>query len=187
MTHSSTSNNGGAGSSSSPFFGPEEEFDCPEEDECEIDWDQMPGFGDDDNDEESGASEGTSTSNAAITTPALEETAAATVTSSPRKQHPQPIQSQRVTLEMGWQVQECLVESSSCSEACSTCQGTGLSVCRFCHGKTFVKFGNDVRSCIICQEKGTEECHTCRGTGAISPWAKTLDDFHSKNETNVSP
>ena len=26
-----------------PFFGPEEEFECGEEEECEIDWSLMPG------------------------------------------------------------------------------------------------------------------------------------------------
>jgi hypothetical protein len=30
-----------------------EESDCPEEDECEIDWDAMPGFDDDDEGEKS--------------------------------------------------------------------------------------------------------------------------------------
>jgi hypothetical protein len=36
---------------SGPFFGPEEEFDCPDKDECEIDWDAVPGFGDDNEDD----------------------------------------------------------------------------------------------------------------------------------------
>lgn len=70
------------GSHTNVFFGPEEEFECPDEDECEIDWDTMPGYSE--NEEEN--------PNEELHPPA-----------SFAKQH-QSLEKSRLMFEMSWQV-----------------------------------------------------------------------------------
>lgn len=152
-----------------PFFGPEEEFACPDEEECEIDWDLMPGFGDDDN------------------TVAAEEEDESDVDLQPRQsfgsQALESLEKGRVHLEMSWQMNECETDKDSCSDFCPDCAGSGYQACRFCRGVGIVAFGNEFRPCLICADAvvGQEHCSSCRGTGQIAPWASTMMQQHLKN------
>lgn len=138
-----------------PFFGPEEEFDCPDEEECEIDWDAMPGFADDDDDEEDQTIED-SLSYGSLAFASLEK--------------------ERVKYEMSWQMEECQEDQDLCEDFCEDCVGRGKIPCRFCRGTAFVVFGDEFRKCLICSE-GKEACSSCRGTGHIAPWATTMNQY----------
>ena len=96
--------------SAGPFFEPEEDFECPDEEGCEIDWDNMPGFDDEEEEE-----------------PVLDETsfAAQAVASMERS---------RVQLEMRWQIDECETDVDTCEDFCEDCAGSGKQYCRFCRG-----------------------------------------------------
>jgi hypothetical protein len=146
--------------SPSVFFGPEEEFDCPQEEECEIDWDKMPGFADDDNDNNK-----------------VEEEAYSYEELQPRessfaKQVHQSLEKSRLMFEMSWQVDECNVNHDSCSDFCPDCSGSGRQFCKFCRGTRNVAFGTEFRICMICTSDGKVACPTCRGTGSIAPWVR---------------
>ena len=147
---------------SGPFFGPEEEFECPDEEECEIDWDLMPGFADDAEDESD-------------------------VDLQPRqsfaKQALDSLDKGRVRLEMNWQMDECETDQDTCSDFCPDCAGSGRQPCRFCRGTGMIAYANDFRPCLICATaavKGQEDCASCRGTGKIAPWASTMEDHLKK-------
>jgi len=151
-----------------PFFGPEEEFDCGDEEECEIDWSLMPGE-EEDNEED------------------YEEEK--DIDMQPQQSFgnqakPASIDKSRVRLEMNWQIDECETNEDSCSDYCIDCAGSGRQACRFCRGTGLVSFGNEFRPCLICSD-GTEECSSCRGTGRIAPWASTMTD-HLKSEKGDS-
>lgn len=134
------------------FFGPEEEFECPEEEECEIDWDKMPGFSDEENPNED---------------------------LQPQESYikqDQSLEKSRVMFEMSWQVDECNADQDSCSDFCPDCAGSGKQRCKFCRGTGVVAYGNEFRTCLIC-DHGFVSCPTCRGTGRIARWATTHDRF----------
>jgi hypothetical protein len=146
------------GSRPSIFFGPEEDFDCPEEDECEIDWDKMPGFSDDENPQDD---------------------------LQPQESYVKQdlsLEKSRVMFEMSWQVDECNEDQDSCSDFCPDCAGSGKQHCKFCRGTGVVAYGNEFRTCLIC-DHGFVSCPTCKGTGRIARWAVTHDNFLSDAST----
>lgn len=90
-------------------------------------------------------------------------------------------EKQRIRLEMHWEMEqtkeECDVQdASTCSDACSDCQGVGHTTCQFCMGAKHISLseGNDV-SCPVCDEQGKQVCQKCRGTGRIAPWTELAD------------
>ena len=95
------------------FF--EDESDCPDEDECEIDWGAMPGFEDDEeNDGESDGENSKEKEQAAII---IEEEQ---TTDKLDKLEPQEtyvrqversVEKSRIILEMNWQIEDCIVAS----------------------------------------------------------------------------
>jgi hypothetical protein len=142
-----------------PFFGPEEEFICPDEEECEIDWDRMPGFMADEKEDESDVDLQPRPTYGSLAEDSLDRG--------------------RVRLEMNWQIEECETDETSCTDFCLECAGSGRQPCRFCRGTGVVVFGKDFRSCLICSETmmiGQENCSGCRGTGRIAPWASTMKE-----------
>jgi hypothetical protein len=145
---------------SGPFFGPEEEFDCPDEEECEIDWDLMPGFGDDDENEVEENPGSLSFGSLAL----------------------ESLERERVRFEMGWEIDECRGDEDLCEDFCSDCAGNGKVACRFCHGTNYIVLGDDFIPCIICSE-GREDCAPCRGTGQIAPWATTMGQYLNVSNT----
>lgn len=185
----------------SVFFGPEEEFDCPEEEECEIDWDKMPGFDDNNSgDEESSKSSNTETNNNSkqsihnnnnmvmeytnIGDEVDEDLQPAYDPHQNNRNNIQSLEKSRTFYEMSWQVDECNVESADnnnnnskhCSDFCPDCAGSGRQFCKFCRGTRTIAFQDgDFRTCIICSADGRVECPTCRGTGGVAPWAATHD------------
>jgi hypothetical protein len=126
------------------MFGPEYEDDCPEDGECEIDWDKMPGFEDDEEEEEAEEKEADSS-------------------------------SARRRMEMHWGMTEaaedCDIEAPvTCgSDPCQDCRGRGVKSCRFCNGKMVLTWSTNLAKCSICQH-GTEVCPTCRGSGWVADW-----------------
>ncbi|KAL3936139.1 MAG: hypothetical protein SGARI_002689, partial [Bacillariaceae sp.] len=178
-------------------------FECPDEEECEIDWDRMPFDDNDDaNDTPStagsdnlqtssgGVSASTSDSNTNNLELSVEEYT--NIGDEDPKDDLQPqsyehqvansLEKSRVFYEMSWQVQECEVEEDRCSDFCPDCAGSGRSFCKLCRGTRTIAFGSDFRTCIMCDEDGKTECASCRGSGQIAPWVKTaaaLDDLSS--------
>lgn len=154
-----------------PFFGPEEEFVCPDEEECEIDWDRMPGFEGDDSD---------------ANKVNVEEESDVDLQPRPNfgTQALDSLEKGRVHLEMSWQMDECENDSDTCSDFCSDCSGSGKQPCRFCRGTGIVSFGREFRPCLICVHAvvGQETCSSCRGTGKIAPWASTMKDHFKRSE-----
>lgn len=184
--HDGNDDDNDQGRHSGIFFGPEEEFECPEEDECQIDWDRMPGFADDqeevDNDNRRGSSAQTVDSRSrafAVEDNELEVDAdlqprqLETSSTTTRKTE----STSRLHLEMNWQMDECTTNEDTCSEFCPDCAGSGTTTCKFCRGTKTIAFGGDFRSCLVCHEDGRVECPRCRGTGAISPWAKAHNEY----------
>jgi hypothetical protein len=161
-----------------PFFGPEEEFACPDEEECEIDWDMMPGF-DEDSD--------TSNSNLEV-----QDEDESDIDMQPRpsygSQALESFEKGRVHLEMNWQIDECETDKDSCAEFCPDCAGSGHQACRFCRGTGIVSLGNEFRPCLICTKAvaGQEDCASCRGTGQIAPWVSTMEE-HLKSDEQETP
>jgi hypothetical protein len=164
------------------FFGPEEEFACPDEEECEIDWDTMPGF-DDDNNEHNVQTEPSAPENSQRHDPTLEYTNIGD--EDPADDDLQPksyeyqvqnsLQKSRTFYEMSWQVDECNVEPDSCSDFCPDCAGSGRQFCKFCRGTRMIAFGKEFRTCLICDVDGRVECSSCKGTGSVAPWTVTYD------------
>mmetsp|Transcript_65865 Transcript_65865/g.184135 ORF Transcript_65865/g.184135 Transcript_65865/m.184135 type:complete len:234 (-) Transcript_65865:191-892(-) len=160
-----------------PFFGPEEEFACPDEEECEIDWDAMPGF------------EGNDESSSKLLDDDVDEDES-DVDMQPRptffgSQALESFDKGRVRLEMNWQIDECETDKDSCADFCPDCAGSGRQPCRFCRGTGIVSFGNEFRRCLICTKAvvGQEDCASCRGTGQIAPWASTMEEhLHLKSD-----
>jgi hypothetical protein len=175
---------------SGPFFEEEFEFECPEEDSCEIDWDKMPteenvqaapNLDDDCEDEDEceidwDSMPGFDNDDAEELEEQIAEVSQADVEEL-EKQIAKVSQAEesikgRVRLEMNWQIEECETEKDSCEGFCPECAGSGKLPCRFCRGTGFVVFGNEYKPCQICTD-GFEECSECRGTGKIAPWTKT--------------
>jgi hypothetical protein len=169
------------------FFGPEEEFECPEEEECEIDWDRMPGFADEGEAEHNVETEPSVQENSHRDNknPVVEYTNIGD--EDPADDELQPIydhsqhkihnsvEKTRTFYEMSWQVDECNVEPDTCSDFCPDCAGSGRQFCKFCRGTRTIAFGKEFRSCLICDVDGRVECAACRGTGSVAPWAATHD------------
>mmetsp|Transcript_33525 Transcript_33525/g.41067 ORF Transcript_33525/g.41067 Transcript_33525/m.41067 type:complete len:145 (+) Transcript_33525:75-509(+) len=89
------------------------------------------------------------------------------------------IHSVRKNLELKWQIglslEECdLIDIRSCGTKCATCDGEGISECRFCGGTGFFTIGDVLvgggKSCLICGGGGEEKCQKCRGNGWIAKW-----------------
>jgi len=157
------------------FF--EDESDCPDEEECEIDWSAMPGFADDDNDDNNETSEKKvdSTPTNAIETHLIgDETDELEPQEAYVRQAERSVDKSRTILEMNWQIENCMVDEDSCTDFCSECAGSGKTWCNFCRGTGIIAFGNEFRPCLLCKE-GRIDCSACSGTGKISPWAKTHD------------
>jgi hypothetical protein len=178
---------------SGSFFEEEFEFECPKEDECELDWSKMP---------ESEAKNAVQPSDTAKpedvdcededeceidwdAMPGFEE--------EEFKEEPQMASTRtfgfqaqksmnkgRVRLEMNWQIDECQTDEDSCEGFCQECAGSGTMACRFCRGTNVVAYGKEYRTCVICAE-GKEACSSCRGTGKIAPWTTTYLDGHNKS------
>jgi len=182
----------------SDTVGPFPDEECADEEECEIDWDSMPGMGGANDDDEN------ENENIEAPSPGQQEEAEAAGT-----------ESARVRLEMMWGLKEaeedCLVDMpETCgSEPCEDCRGRGVVKCRFCNGSAVIGFmrqrpveleeqeqsvvgGREQQqrapqmqetpsfmSCTICRE-GHEVCTKCRGTGWIAGWA-TLSDSTASN------
>ena len=149
---------------SGPFFGPEEEFECGDEEECEIDWDAMPGFDDDSAEEENFGFEDEE-----------EEVEVESMTFGDLARG--SLEKQRTKMEMGWQIDECEMDEDLCEDFCPDCAGGGKQPCRFCRGTSYIVFGDQYRPCLICSAKGKEDCASCKGTGKIAPWATTMEKF----------
>lgn len=151
------------------FF--EDESDCPEEDECEIDWGAMPGFEDFEEEEPKEEKEETTNINRHLIGDETDEL-------EPQEAYvpkvERSIDKSRTILEMNWQIENCLVDEDSCTDFCPECAGSGKTWCKFCRGTGVIAFGNDFRSCLLCVD-GRVDCSACSGTGKISSWAKTHD------------
>jgi hypothetical protein len=165
------------------FFGPEEEFECPDEDECEIDWDRMPDFDEDDNSKDEHNVEATSyaATSKSDARPIIQEYT--NIGDEDPNDDLQPrsyehkvqnsIEKTRLLLEMRHQMEECEIIQEACSDFCPDCAGSGRQYCQFCRGTRTIAFGNQFRTCLICDSDGKKECSTCRGTGGVAPWVKT--------------
>jgi hypothetical protein len=106
-------------STPSIFFGPEEDFECPDEEECEIDWDRMPGF-DEGNEVESPSNE------ELLPEASFDDNEVPLDDIQPQTYEHQvhnSLEKSRVILEMNWQVDECNVNHDSCSNFCPECAG----------------------------------------------------------------
>jgi hypothetical protein len=155
------------------FYGPTEELECGDEEECEIDWDLMPSTGDD------GEKEKEETATTAATTAASENIK---VTPQPGTMGAQAIpqmnsvvvEDVQVRLEVNWQIDECKTDEDACEDFCEDCAGSGKQACRFCRGTNILAMNSEFRKCSICTE-GKEECNSCSGTGFIAPWASTMN------------
>ncbi|KAL3943862.1 MAG: hypothetical protein SGBAC_002064 [Bacillariaceae sp.] len=167
-----------------PFFEEEFEFECPEEDDCEIDWDKMPQaaeevksiaplLDDDCEDEEGCEIDWDNMPGMEDEDVAVEEEAQTMRTSAKGVQKDGTFEKGRMKLEMSWQIEECETDEDSCEDFCPECAGSGKMPCRFCGGSGFVRYGNDIRTCMMCKD-GFEECSSCRGTGKIAPWVATF-------------
>ena len=109
------------------YQGPEDEEECPDEEECEINWDLMPSWDDDEDESDSSAVEEPKSASKMTTNPsnvARDEVASEAVA----------LQGSRVRLEVNWQIDECNTDHDSCEDFCPDCSGAGKMTCRFCRG-----------------------------------------------------
>jgi hypothetical protein len=153
--------------------------DCPDEEECEIDWSLMPTTTDEytdmnvqDDDEHVEEQDEYNDFKEVDYAPA-------TVT--------EDFSRMRLRLEMQWQMtaaaKECNVDQpDTCdSDPCEDCEGRGWKQCRFCKGTTVLwmqqpQGGESTFSnCRIC-DKGAENCRSCKGSGWISNWTKLQEN-----------
>lgn len=145
----------------SVFFRPPEEEECGEEEACEIDWDNMPGFEEEQQEE-------------------------AQVAEQELTDH----QRLRLEMMWGvaQAAEDCDIEHpDTCgSQPCQDCHGRGQRECRFCHGRgtlMWMRTADDgdihavecassakVEPCRICQTLGVETCSKCKGTGWVAEW-----------------
>ncbi|CAJ1930580.1 unnamed protein product [Cylindrotheca closterium] len=168
-----------------PFFEEEFEMECPDEDECEIDWDKMPQAAeevensapllDDCDDEEGCEIDWDAMPDGQVEEAATEDSEQTSQMSTIDVEKEGSLDKGRMKLEMSWQIDECETDEDSCEDFCPECVGSGKMPCRICGGTGMVVFGNDVRACKNCKD-GFEECSSCRGTGKIAPWVTTFLD-----------
>lgn len=118
----------------------DDEEDCDDEEGCEIDWDAMPPFVDEDSDMVENDDE-----EEAVFFDDLHMAQERLQLSSQSKQVGPSVEQRRLHMEMQWQLtqsaDECVVEKpETCgSEKCPDCHGRGWSDCRFCHGTTVLR------------------------------------------------
>lgn len=150
--------------------------DCPDEDECEIDWGAMPGFEDDDDEEsKEGSTAETETSSVYDDRHLIgDETDELEPQEAYVRKVERSVDKSRTILEMNWQIENCIVDEDSCTDFCAECAGSGKTWCKFCRGTKMIAFGNEFRPCLLCED-GRVDCSACSGTGKISAWAKTHD------------
>jgi len=149
--------------------------DCPDEDECEIDWGAMPGFDDDDDEtKEETTKEAEATSVHTERHLIGDELDELEPQEAYVRQVRQSVEKSRTILEMNWEIENCIVDEDTCTDFCSECSGAGKSLCKFCRGTRTISLGNEFRPCLLCAN-GRVDCSACSGTGNISPWAKTHD------------
>ena len=96
----------------------QDESDCPDEEECEIDWGAMPGFGDDDEDDtkkESSTKEQEATATGEGRHLIVDETDELEPQEVYVRKVERSVDTSRKILEMNWQIENCDV----------ACSGTG--------------------------------------------------------------
>ena len=117
--------------------------ECPDEEECEINWDLMPGF-----------AENEDTEDEETATTQQKEAEAVYASQQLTQQHTlgkyerTTVTKSRMLLDMTWQIEQCEVEeeaeamatslSSSCTDFCAECAGAGTHYCNFCRGTRYV-------------------------------------------------
>lgn len=176
---------------------------CEDEDECDIDWDAMPGWIEETEDGEVEA-----------------------VVYDTNKQEAGPsVEQRRLHMEMQWQLDdakdECVVEQpETCgSEKCTDCHGRGWNDCRFCHGTAVLRLDKTARdmaqeaapqtmgealslgattarkhfilpssfsACKICQQ-GVEMCRTCQGSGWVAAWTQLPQQGSEQDDDPLLP
>lgn len=158
-----------------------------EEDECfdlcDIDWDLMPQWSEDDTATSSSPGQQQQSDTAAYLDESLEEEDDEENDDDEEDELINTATKNRLRLEMQWQLwkneEDCDVthDVSTCGSYCKDCEGRGWQLCRFCHGKGMVLMGSSAVECIICSRAqknrdlvGTELCRSCRGTGWVAPW-----------------
>jgi len=177
------------------FYQENSDPDCPDEEECEINWDLMPGYNDSDDDDEK-EKEKVTVDEEKEETQSSSSSSYSSYSSSSYSSYERPpplqpvkrsVEKSRVILEMNWQLEDCVVDAETCTDFCTDCAGSGQQWCKFCRGTRMISFigngnGNgdsdsdsEFRTCLICCTDGHIDCSTCAGTGNISPWAATYD------------
>jgi len=153
---------------------PEDEDElCGDEEECEIDWSQMPDF-----DEEERQLEAEEASLKAALSQLEQNFELECLPDIKRqKQHVASMNKVRLRLEMNWKVEEAKDECDvqrvqTCAHACQDCGGTGFTECRFCKGTAVLRMtSTSFRPCSICQQ-GVEICRNCKGSGWVAGWTE---------------
>lgn len=190
---------GVVGSSSEPTTpgGNDGDAECPSEEECEIDWDKMPGFAEEEAENSQPVQDPQKQASASLRSAAEPpaEPKSMPERKSSRQPSPTSVESSRLRLEMMWQldeaVEDCEVERpETCgSRPCEACRGRGVTPCRFCGGRQLLGFtresnrhqGGSVSAfyaCTIC-DHGLEPCGACRGTGWVAEWALLTPGTHT--------
>jgi hypothetical protein len=181
-----------AGGLSFIFQGPEDE-DCKDEEECEINWDFMPGGGGGVEVEQvvpepSPTEAASSVDTNPLPLPEESMTNPTTTTASNvarSKSMSDVFAGTRVRLEVNWQIDECKTDIDMCEDFCEDCAGSGRVACRFCRGTGMLAMNGEFKPCPIC-DHGYEKCQSCRGTGFIAPWALTMG-AHLKGKKPLAP
>jgi len=175
------------------FYQENSDPDCPDEEECEINWDLMPGYNDSDDDDEK-EKEKVTVDEEKEETQSSSSSSYSSYSSSSYSSYERPpplqpvkrsVEKSRVILEMNWQLEDCVVDAETCTDFCTDCAGSGQQWCKFCRGTRMISFigngnGNgdsdsEFHACLICRTDGHIDCSTCAGTGNISPWAAFYD------------
>jgi hypothetical protein len=141
---------------------------------CDIDWDLMPQF-----EEDEAATSGQQSDASA----SLHETLEEEDVENDEKEVFDAATKNRLRLELQWQLwkneENCdvTVDVSTCGDYCKDCDGRGWQLCRFCHGNGLVLMDSKALECLVCSRAqknrdlvGTEKCKSCRGTGWIASW-----------------
>jgi hypothetical protein len=191
---SSSSNNQDQGTITAKIQDGDDFEECPDEEECEIDWSRMPGGDAEEEETSSSSSTRDQGAIAAKIQDAYLDEDEDDEDDDDEYDVPSPLVPRgRLSLEMQWQMTADAVECdvyrpATCgSDPCEDCKGRGWNECRFCRGTTVLWMqqpggggggdnnDTDVKStftpCSICRQ-GTETCRSCKGTGWISDFTK---------------
>jgi hypothetical protein len=175
--------------------------ECPDEEECEIDWSKMPS-GDEEPEPAQASASSTSHGKQGNESTAKIQNDNDQIEENddddddgdehvPNPLAPVHVRNLRLRMEMQWQMTEAAVECDvynppTCgSDPCQDCNGQGFNECRFCRGTTVLwmrqppggsegdnnKDKSSFTTCNICQQ-GTETCRSCQGSGWVSGWAR---------------